>query len=327
MTQSPPISIYQLAQQLGVSTTTISRVLNGREGIGSETRQRVWDAARASGFRPRLAIRRRTVGVVQDFIEDHFMGTMLSSLKTNVDKALTDKSFSMETFGTRNIETITDRYLDAVLAIAWETKTLDVLRELSKTIPVVIFNRPEVQELSSVSSDLVQGGKMVAEHLWSMGHRRIGILCAKPYEESDEYREGMRQYIEAQGGTFNENNTAYNHYRSSLGPLKQLLAANVTAIFLSNSELTYEVPYLCMEGLNLHIPRDLSLVGLDVNPALQFYRPPMTVLKENVSKMAIMGVQLLEQHIEQHELSVQKLTLDHDLVIRESVTVPRDLSL
>lgn len=323
MTQSQPISIYQLAQKLGVSTTTISRVLNGREGIGQATRQRVWEAARASGFRPRMAVRQRTVGVVQDYAPEHFMGTQVSMLNISVDKALTEKRFSIETFGTHNIDTITERYLDAVLAIAWEPKTLDVLRVLSQTIPVVIFNRQEIQEFSSVSSNNKQGGRIVAQHLWDQGHRRIGMLTTKPAVEQQAYQTGMRQYIESQGGTFNEDNVAYNFYRSSLAPLKRLLAQKVTAIFLPNSELTYEVPYLCMEGMNLSIPDDLSLVGMDANPALQFYRPPMTVLSESLNSMAIAGIKLLQQYIDEPGIKPKKITLDHQLVIRESVTVPR----
>jgi LacI family transcriptional regulator len=323
MTQSPPISIYKLAQQLGVSTTTVSRVLNGREGIGQATRQRVWDAARASGFRPRMAVRQRTVGVVQDYVPEHFMGTQVSTLNISVDRALTEKSYSIETFGSHNIETAADRYLDAVLAIAWERKTLDVLRELSQTIPVVIYNRPEVAEFSSVNSDLKQGGRIVAEHLWSKGHRRIGMMNTKLNNESVAYQTGMRQYIESQGGTFNEDNVAYNFFRSSLAPLKRLLATGVTAIFMPNSEMTYEVPYLCIEGLHLSIPGDLSLVGMDANPALQFYRPPMTVLTEPLNAMAIQGVNLLEQLIEQPDMPPRQIVLAHELVTRESVSSPR----
>tara|TARA_Y100000589_G_scaffold326987_2_gene367913 strand:+ start:407 stop:1381 length:975 start_codon:yes stop_codon:yes gene_type:complete len=323
MTQSQPISIYQLAQKLGVSTTTISRVLNGREGIGQATRQRVWEAARASGFRPRMAVRQRTVGVVQDYVPEHFMGTQVSTLNISVDKALTEKKFSIETFGTHNIESITERYLDAVLAIAWEPKTLDVLRALSQTIPVVIFNRPEIQEFSTVCTNHKQGGQIVAQHLWEQGHRHIGMMATKPSMEQQAYQTGMRQYIESQGGTFNEDHVAYNFFRSSLAPLKRLLSHKITAIFMPNSELTYEVPYLCMEGMNMAIPEDLSLVGMDANPALQFYRPPMTVLTEPLNDMAIAGIDILQQHIDNPNLKPQKMVLDHQLVIRESVTVPR----
>ncbi len=322
MTQSPPISIYQLAQQLGVSTTTISRVLNGREGIGQATRQRVWEAARASGFRPRMAVRQRTVGVVQDFVPEHFMGMQLSSLNIGVDRALTEKNFSIETFGTHNIDSITDRYLDAVLAIAWEPKTIQTLKQLSQTIPVVIFNRPEIIEFSSVNMDCKQGGKLAAQHFWSKGHRRIGMMATKPTDETLAYAAGMKQYIESQGGSFHEDHVAYNFFRSSLAPLKRLLAQDITGIFLPNSELTYEVPYLSMEGLNLSIPEDLSLIGMDANPALQFYRPPMTVLSEPLNDMAMKGIDLLQESIDQPDRRPTHTTLDYQLIVRESVANP-----
>ncbi|MFG0248425.1 MAG: LacI family DNA-binding transcriptional regulator [Phycisphaeraceae bacterium JB051] len=322
MTQSQPISIYQLAQQLGVSTTTISRVLNGREGIGKATRQRVWDAARASGFRPRLAVRQRTVGVVQDFVPEHFMGLQVTNLNVGVDRALTEKSFSIETFGTHNIGSITDRYLDAVLAIAWENKTLEILKEISQTIPVVIFNRPEITAFSSVNMNCKQGGHLAAQHFWSKGHRRIGMLATKPSNEALDFSAGMKQYIESQGGSFHEDHVAYNFFRSSLAPLKRLLAQDITAIFLPNSELTYEVPYLSMEGLNLSIPGDLSLIGMDANPALQFYRPPMTVLCEPLNDMAMKGINLLQQSIDQPDRQPTQTMLDYQLIIRESVANP-----
>ena len=148
-------------------------------------------------------------------------------------------------------------------------------------------------------------------------------MATKPSMEQQAYQTGMRQYIESQGGTFNEDHVAYNFFRSSLAPLKRLLSHKITAIFMPNSELTYEVPYLCMEGMNMAIPEDLSLVGMDANPALQFYRPPMTVLTEPLNDMAIAGIDILQQHIDNPNLKPQKMVLDHQLVIRESVTVPR----
>lgn len=311
-------TIYELAKQVGVSTATVSRVLNGRKGIGEATRRRVLEAARVARYRPQVAPRVITVGLVIDTVQEDMFGTFVPALAMHVSKSLANHHVSIQTFSSGNFEVMTDRYLDAALAIAWEPSTIASLRKLSR-VPVVIFNQPRYEEFSSVNMDLVQAGQLAGEHFWQKGHRRFGVLANKPDLQTLRYLSGISAAYRAHGMEMDEEIVGYTNFKSPLTAVKRLLSAGATGILLLTSEMTHEIPYLCTEGLGIRVPEELSFIGLDDGMALQFARPPMTVIGQQPERMADLGVELLLKQIESPKRPPQKITLNPQLIIRESV--------
>ncbi len=311
-------SIYQIAQRAGVSPATVSRVLNGRDGIGDETRQRVMDAARAAKYRPKQSARQVTVGLIVDQPPRQAVGSLVQRLNMDVAMHLARLNLAVHTYGSGNLESLGDRYIDAALAIAWKPETLEALQELS-SVPTVVFNRPELEQHSGVIMDPVQGGRLAAEHLWARGHRKLGFLSDQTISVHMDYLTGFRQVIKDNGGEFDDRYTARTQMHSPLGPLKRLIDSGVTAIFMPSEELTHEVPYLCREGLGISLPDDLSLIGMSNDLGLQFFCPAMSVLHRPTEKMAEQAGKLLLRVIEQHDTTPHRIMLDHELVPRESV--------
>jgi LacI family transcriptional regulator len=320
------VSIGDLAEQVGVSTATVSRVMNNRYGINDGTRQRVLNAAREAGFRPRVATRLTTIGIVMDQVpEAGFTGLgLVEDLTVRVAAAVARHQFAVEIFTSGNLNVLSRRFLDGVLAIAWEAPTLAAIRQL-KNVPVVIFNRPEVTECSRVLTDGAAAGRLAARHLMNHGHTRLAFLGDKLDLETVQRLDGFQRCVVEAGLEFSEASVGMMRYLPAYSTLKRLLRDGYTGMFLSTERLTAEVPYLCAEALRVLVPQDLSLVGLEVAAAMRFYRPPMTLVTHPVAKMADAGVNMLESMIASSDFTPRTEILEPELVIRDSVSRPRVL--
>ncbi len=318
MTDTQTVSIYQLADRLGVSATTVSRVLNDRKGIGAPTRERVWAAAREAGYRPKQSVRRMTIGLLLDHVCGDAMGTLVYRLATQVIAELAHHDLSLEVFSEGNLDTISQRYIDGVLAIAWEPDSIKALKQV-QGVPIVIFNRPECEAFSQVSSNYRGGGRDVAQMMLDHGHRRVGFLSAVPDMPVLEMLEGFRGRLSEAGCALPTSSVAYTKFQSPVEPIKQLINEQVTAIWVCHPDLSYMVPHVCREEFGLDLPRDLSIVGLDDSSRHQYAYPPLTVATEGVSALVDRAMTLLLDQLQKRKCNPGKAAIPMEMVLRKSL--------
>jgi len=111
-------SIYDLAEQTGLATSTISRVLNQRGRISMQTRQRVLAAAREAGFKPRMSARQTAVAVVVDRIRYSSYGGFTSALLTHLIEQLAEEKVTAEVYTEASVANLGSRFIDAVIAMS-----------------------------------------------------------------------------------------------------------------------------------------------------------------------------------------------------------------
>src|SRR5204863_6858581 len=144
------------------------------------------DSARAAGFRPRMAARQITIALVMDRQRYAGMSGFIPFLISNLVGVLSRHEVEVELFSEQNLNRLSDRHIDGVLAMAWDDATIDILRKL-KNVPVVTLNRMDVPEFSSVATDHYASGAMVVDAFYAKGHRKMALLC----EERENW--GARQ--------------------------------------------------------------------------------------------------------------------------------------
>lgn len=318
MSDLDTVSIYQLADRLGVSATTVSRVLNDRKGIGAPTRERVWAEARKAGYRPKQSVRRMTIGLLLDHVPPDAMGTLIYRLTTQVIAELAHHDLSLEVFSHGNLDTISQRYIDGVLAIAWQPDSISALKKVLG-VPIVIFNRPEYESFSQVCSDYRGGGRQVAELMLTYGHRRVGFLSAVPDMPVREMLEGFRGRLAEAGCPMSDSAVAYTKFEPSLPRMKQLIAQDVTAIWICHPDLSYTAPHVCREELGMDLPRDLSIVGLDDSSRHDYAHPPLTVATEGVSPLVSRAMDLLLTQLRTRKAAPEKASIPMGIVVRQSL--------
>lgn len=312
-------SIYALAQATGVSVSTVSRVMNQRGRISEETRVRVLAAARAAGFRPRMAARQVTVAVVVDRLGFASFGGFCSSMLLHLVNELSRHDVAVEVYSENNVERLGSRFIDGVLGLTWDNRTIAQLHRL-KRVPVVLINRLDLPEVSAVATDHRQGGRLVADYLLDRGHRCIAMLAEERDWGARERIAGLRDGLEARGLHLDDDLIGLTQHQPIYGVLRRLLEAKPTALFVGGEDLALEASYVLTEVLRVDVPGQLSLVGMESERVAAFVRPPLTTLRQPLQKLATDALKLLMDMIESGKHKPRTLVLDNDIVTRQSVS-------
>jgi LacI family transcriptional regulator len=176
--------------------------------------------------------------------------------------------------------------------------------------------------LPTIDSDNLRGGQLAAEHLLSLGHRRIAMLTGRPDLQSAQLRErGYRQALAAAGVPAQEHLVLLGDYDPavSVQRARQLLTAAdpPTAVFAAN-DMSAIATIEAATGLGLRVPEDLSVVGFDNIPESALCTPPLTTINQPIRKMGEHSIQLLIQLMRGEANEPTHITLPTDLVVRQS---------
>ena len=313
-------SIYELADQVGVSASTVSRVLNGRRGIGEETRNLVLRAARASGFRPRMAARSLTVAVVTDRNQYAAFGGFISSLLSHIVQNLSRRDVAVKLVTEHSIKRLREKLVDGILAMAWDDSTITELRKMPK-VPIVTLNRIEDDFSAVVTNHRSQGEQAVA-YLHAHGHTKIAMICEERNNWGSLQRiAGFVDELKSRGLPVEPEAIVSMDHQPMYGVLRRLMAQwSPTAIYVAGEDLTLEVCYILRDVIGLKIGRDVSVIGMESARISQFMAPPITTLCQPLEELARLSIEVLERQMEVDKPSPERVTLDCTVIERESVS-------
>ena len=335
-------TIKDVASLAGVSTTTVSHVLNEVPGkrINAETRDRVKVAADQLSYRPnRLAQglrtqRTHTFGFVSDSIgatpyagltilgaqraaAEH--GSLLMFMNSGLDPALEE----------REVRALLDRRVDGIIYASDYHRQVTLPPSLRRTAAVLLDATTEDPSISSVVPDEFGGAVAAVDELASYGHREIGFLNDRDDIPATRLRlAGFQRGLEELGISFHpelviaeEANSAGGYRAASL-----LLAgpSRPTAVFCFNDRMAMGA-YQAAADLGLRIPADLSIVGFDNQENIaDGLRPGLTTVALPHYEMGEWAVRTLAELVEARaqQPAPQVVTLPCRLVRRASVTSP-----
>lgn len=315
----PRQSIYDLAGTLGVSASTVSRVLNHRDGIGAATRRRVLASAREAGFRPRMTARQLTIAVVIDRHRFTTFGGFVPNLLSCVVESLSKHDVAVELVTEHNLDRLDARLIEGVLAMAWDDSTIRLLQKLDD-VAVVTLNRMGDDTFSSVVTDHERQGEMAVEYLAGRGHRRICMICEERANWGTQQRiDGFLAKLRQNNLPIGENSIAFTDHQPMYGLLRRLVeTAHPTAIFVANESLGIEASYILQNLLNLRVPQDVSLIGMESPQVSQFLCPPLTTIAQPLDQLAERSLAVLIEQIG-HSNPPSHVVLENQLIERESV--------
>lgn len=336
------ITIKQVAEQTGVSTQTVSRVINGRPDVAAKTRQRVLEAIEQLGYQPnalaRSLIRRRS----------HTLGVVTAGL-TYIGPAytlngITDQAEAMgyslllkvlPSFETDEVTPILDallaRQVDGVIwAVsevgnnhAWMDRRLPVL-----PVPIIFLTMHPQSEVSVVAVDNYMGGRMATEHLLQQGYRRIGHIAGPlAWWESRQRMAGWQDALTEAGIEVCDTHWAEGDWSPKSGEeaIQRLLEQypDMDAVFVANDQMAFGVlSVACRRGLQ--IPDALAVVGFDGIPETAYLWPPLTTVHQDLYALGRTAVQhvvtMIEasQHADQEIQPAETIWLKPQLIVRES---------
>ncbi|MCZ0951525.1 MAG: LacI family DNA-binding transcriptional regulator [Rhodospirillaceae bacterium] len=293
------VTVREVADDVGVSIATVSYVLNDRGSVSDEVRRKVRRAAAKLGYRQNRAARAmkigRTdiIGLIIPNIENPFFATLVQSVLQEAQRR-DHQVFVVDTEGSHESEIKAMRGLvaqgvDGIIVFPIDDSDLDPIRALD--VPVVVLDR-ENPNLDLIQAEYRNGGRMIAEHLLELGHRRFGLLEGPQVVTSG--RERSRGFID----TLNEECVVAWRLEErfaielSADARAILQRPDVTAIVCGNDQIAMAaVAYL--QRCGSRVPEDVSVVGFDDIPFASLTSPTLTTVRMPTAAMGVEAVNLL----------------------------------
>lgn len=343
MVQRP--TLKDVAAAAGVATTTVARVLSKTGYVAEDTRKRVEDALRATGYsvnslaRSLKSERSHIVGhLLRSTVPNPFYVRVARGVEDHVQSrgytALTYNMQMQDEAERRGIQTFLGWRADAII-ITTPMQSSDIEYIVSRGVPVVQVERPLTEKASRVLVRNRTGAEKAMQHLTQLGHRRIAYIGPEPPPPSEMFGYVERERFESYTGgmaavgasttglvCFGEGysvdvESAQGHgFMATRSLLNE--RTRPTAIFAGNDILAAGAMQ-AIYAAGLRIPDDISIVGFDdtlalyVSPLLTTVRLPARRLGAAAAKMAI---DQLERP--QPRPAAQELILDSEFIVRDS---------
>jgi DNA-binding LacI/PurR family transcriptional regulator len=334
------ITIKDVARAAGVSTQTVSRVLNERPDVSSKTRLRVQQVITELGYSPNVIARNlsrgrtNTLGVIGYGLI--YFGS--SGVITGIESKANELGYSLTLSLIDRVEpsrvdrVIYDFLSRRVEGVIWAVPgNINVAKWLTEKfsdihIPVMYINMGHNGSDFVAALDNRLGGKLATEHLLQVGYQRVGIITGPPHWwEARERLMGWQETVEAAGYSDIDRLIVEGDWNAPSGDvgLHALLdqSPEIDAVFVSNDQMALGA-LQAARRLGLKVPEDLGIVGFDDIPEAAYFYPSLTTVRQNTQKLGALAVEQIHTLIqaEQHNdvLDPEIVWVKPRLIVRKS---------
>jgi len=326
-------TMKDVAQRAGVSTATVSHVINNSRYVGEETKSRVSKVIKELNYRPSAVARGLvtnntcTIGIIISEQSNIFFSDVIQGV---------EEKFRPENYGLMVCSTAEELLLEAhyfdlllgqrvdgIIAAAISQYWSAISEAETRYTPIVFVDRLfDTLEGFFVGSKNKEGAYDGVKHLIERGHRKIGILSG--FDRLSTMRERYEGYSEAlhdAGLELNPDWVIPSQLSVDGGrrSIQKLFSSNnrPTAIFVNNNLLSLGV-LLEINKMGINCPDDLAIVGFDDHPWAAVSNPALTVVKQPAKKIGERAADILLSKIRKEPIEESQILLDCELIVRES---------
>ena len=321
------IDIVQVAKTAGVSTTTVSRVINGVSTVSEEKARRVHEAIRKLKYHPnpsaqRLASGRTgTIGLIiprfEGIFHSYYALQIIKGIGIAAERSRCDLLLHI-TDG----KTFPSSVNGAIFLDIYGCEEL-LERIVDDGLPTVVLNHYlEDLPVNCVAVDNRTGAERVVDYLVRLGHKEIGTITGDLKTQAGLDRlDGFVKAIKARELAMKDEYIRFGDFGlpSARAAAEALLALKdrPTAVFVGSDEMALEAINVALSK-GVRVPEELSVVGFDDNPIAAHARIPLTTVRQPLSDMGRMGFEVLMQSMNGKRQTATKMLLPTELVERES---------
>jgi LacI family transcriptional regulator len=285
------VTIRDVARETGVSTATVSNVLNKTGKVGTDTRRLVLRAVRRMGYIPDVHARhlasrdRRVLGIIISDIENPFFPEVVKGFETRARQLGYDVLMSDTNYDPRRTRDAADRMMEhKVRGVAVMTSEINLrlIHQLARRKIAVTFLdlAPVRKYMSNLRIDYASGIQQIVRHLYEHGHRRIAFVAGRTGLRSntvrqEAYEKSMRD-LGLEPGPVLSGNLRFEGGLAAGGVISKL-AAPPTAVVAVNDLTAVGV----IKGLLNHgyrVPQDISVTGFDRTRLAEYSNPSLTTV-------------------------------------------------
>ncbi|WP_305988522.1 LacI family DNA-binding transcriptional regulator [Roseibium sp. MMSF_3544] len=331
--------IRDVAEKAGVSTATVSRALSNPELLTEATRESVFAAIRATGYRVNKAartLRTRQTGAVLVLVPN-LGNPFFSQILAGISEKLGDHDTSVliadtndhSTTGKRLVDYFLDSQIDGMICLDGGLSDFELGQFRDKGVADrIVFACEWVQgaDLPSVRSDNVQGARLAVRHLHQLGHRKIAHVTG-PSDNvlTHARRQGMIEERSRLGLPVRDEWIIRGDFSLESGRMaaQKIIAMKEppTAVFCASDQVAFGLISTLM-GNGINVPEDMSVVGFDDIELSEHYVPALTTIRQDRRALGAKAASLLLACIDPQANSKadrkEPVVVEVELVVRRS---------
>ncbi|TOQ74422.1 substrate-binding domain-containing protein [Vibrio parahaemolyticus] len=329
-------TMKDIAKLAGVSTSTVSHVINKTRFVSEEISERVNNAAKELNYYAPSALARslkvnrtKTIGMLVTTSTNPFFGEVVKG----VERSCYHKGYSLILCNTegdnermrQSINTLLQKRVDGLILMcsSLEGERIDVF-ERYPDIPVVVMDwGPMLFTSDKIQDNSLRGGYLAAKYLIDCGHTEIGCITGPLIKHQAQMRyEGYKRAMNEAGLEFNANWIIESDFECEGGyqAFKKMAERGTlpSSIFVSNDMMAMGVINAANE-LGIKVPDDLSIIGYDDIHIAKFMSPSLTTIHQPKYRLGQAAVETLVRRLDDKFNEAQVVQLEPTLVIRNSV--------
>lgn len=331
----PTVTSADVARLARVSQSAVSRTFTQGASVSDDTRSRVMKAADELGYRPNALARSLIsgksgiIGLLVAYLDNQFYPTVIEKMS----RALQEKGYRILLFMTNTgdqdavVQDMLQYQVEGVVMASAHLSSGLAQRCADNGIPVVLFNRyMATSPANSVTSDNLEGGRMVAHFLVDGGHERIAFIAG--YEDSSTNRDreaGFYKGLAERGVVCHSRAVGAYTQAGAAQAARDLFSADAApdAVFVCNDHMAFSVMDVLRNELALSIPDDVSVVGYDDVPQAAWLGYDLTTVEQPSTPMIDETVNILLEQIKDSSLKPRAAVLPAKLIVRGSSRKPK----
>jgi LacI family transcriptional regulator len=332
------MSIKKIAEMTGLSTATVSHVLNGNRQVSAASREKVLQAAQEIGYRPNLAARMlrtqksNTIAMViptddsnrnaNFFYMDVLLGIRHKLAETGYNVIIANYGGSGDSERSlRGVQVLQKQWVDGIILVPSSRNPgqVTVMKEMG--VPFVLLDRRvDGTDFSCVDSDNEAGAYNAVMLLAKSGKTKIGFIGGGLTHSSGATRySGYKKAIHELGFDYDDDLVILaSHYSIENGSLYtgELLNRGVDGIFVSDNVLTMGA-VIELNRRNVNIPEQVGIIGFDDFDWMDLITPPLTTVKQQSFQMGFLAAEMILRKLNGMDVN-EKVMLDTSIVVRKS---------
>lgn len=340
------VTLKEIAQMCGVTTSTVSNVLNNKPKVGEATRKKVLEAVEKTGYQPNYfaQVIRKTktniIGIVTEdlnefstiplveaimaYCEDNGYRTILENLrfydKWN-DTWYTDRE-KQESVLKPALTSLLSIKVDGVIYVAGHCRYINCFSENFPVPGVVIYGFSESPKFPSVVLDDEKGGYEMTKYLISVGHKKIALIAGRENNIHTQQRlVGYQKALFEAGILYNPDMVRFGDWKRESGfrETENLVKAGATCIFCMNDKMAAGA-YDWVYDNGLKVGEDISIVGYDNVEIAKYIRPNLTTMDMHLKEVGKSAAERLLRELNGGLSEFSSVVrIEPELVIRKSV--------
>jgi LacI family transcriptional regulator len=328
-------TMKDVARIAGVSTSTVSHVVNNTRFVSDEIRERILSVVADLNYSPSALARSlkinqtRTLGMIVTTSNNPFFAEVVAG----IERICYQRGYTLVLCNTEgdpdrlshSLEVLLQKRIDGLLLMCTEARlaSADVF-ERHPAVPIVVMDwGPLNTKADRIQDNSAHGGYLATRHLIEQGHRKIALITGpldKLPAQSRQY--GYRQALDEAGIAFRSDYVVVGDFEFTGGitGMQQLLALDEppTAVFAGNDVSAVGV-YQALYRAGLRVPQDISVIGYDDIELARYLTPPLTTIHQPQAALCRQAVDALLARIQGCDDEPRLIMLEPTLIQRESV--------